>query len=1311
MHSCRHCLLIRAIVVVMWLGVSASPSVGNGGDLWFPFDSDTDFGGWTAQNFEQVEAKGGSLTGRTKFDCMLASPALRIAAADYPELVFRAKSSISGGGEVFFRHPDDQMSDQRQINHTLIGDGQFHLYRVNLATHPEWKGAIAQIRLDLLNPAGADIALDFVGFRRVPGLALFNGGAEMLESSLPLQWTPVGPAATVTTDSPREGQRALRVDCPSPNDSSWQADPVDLSFLGRHVVSGFARGVAPRVDVDFITLAGEPLKGESLRKDFPAPGDTYQAFRFEFKSPRLAAWASIRLTTAASGRGDFDDVNIRQLEKGAIVDGVSATPTWNAAWIWHPQTSKDDHTTAYFRKAFVVNARNRITTAQMQISADDHFRLFVNGREVANTFGVLDAWKTPKALDLKPFLRDGANLIAVEATDDTSAQGLLAEVSLLLDDGTVTEIATDDSWQTTTVPVEGWNSHLDAPGEWLPAHVINRAPGGPWGALPYAFLGGGASISARSFKATFQQNGRLLVSLAVTPLTKVYREVRGEITFSRNGKVLGRRRVSAFRIPTNASVGSALTWAAEVPLTYGVGDGAVDIALGLVGGQWKEDAPTATVMLKAPAPPKRFATAKVVPGVSGPQLVVNGKPTNPTQTWFIKFDELHAQNARRAGVKIWTVECDDMGWKGPGKYDYSEIDERMHALLDVDPDVWLILSYDLSSRFQVWWIDSHPEALCRTESGDEKIGDYAGARRRVPSFASPVWRQAFLDAQTRLIRHLAESPFASRIIGFQPCNGISYEWFLWGAQSAELVDYSEAGVADFRRWLKEKYQIDAALQAAWRNPTVSLATASIPIDAERRAPGSGIFFTPGAQQHIIDYNRHQHDQVIDTILLFARNIKEETADRSIVGTFYGYVAYLPETPGFCQSSGHFNLTRMLQQPEIDFLMAPTAYSWRELGGALGCMTAFGSFAVNNKLWFNEADTRTHWSHQDRYGRPADLTGSVQMQRREEALALTTNCAVQWYDFSLGWMWGDERLAVAADALRRVDIACRDRNPLPRRDTLAVIMDDRQMGRLDIFELPFRLRLIYEQRRWLQQCGVPWTMYLLSDLERHPELKEHRAFLFLNLFHLDAAGRALIESLKGDGRVLVFMTSAGYVDNDFSTRRASQVVGIQVEELPEKDSPALICRIGSSKSKVTAALQEGFTYGSPQKSIPGFVIRDSDATVLGTYDGTDLPALAVREHARWTSVLSLAPGLPPGLLRGIARVAGLHVYSESNDPIYIGNGLVGIHAATSGEKVVSLPRPATVMEMFSGEALGRRPAEIRRPMRMGETLLFRVNDAR
>ena len=55
------------------------------------------------------------------------------------------------------------------------------------------------------------------------------------------------------------------------------------------------------------------------------------------------------------------------------------------------------------------------------------------------------------------------------------------------------------------------------------------------------------------------------------------------------------------------------------------------------------------------------------------------------------------------------------------------------------------------------------------------------------------------------------------------------------------------------------------------------------------------------------------------------------------------------------------------------------------------------------------------------------------------------------------------------------------------------------------------------------------------------------------------------------------------------------------------------------------------------------------------------------------IVSVVPSLPSALLREIASVTGVHVYTQKGDVIYAGGNYVAIHAVSAGEKRIHLPR--------------------------------------
>ena len=90
--------------------------------------------------------------------------------------------------------------------------------------------------------------------------------------------------------------------------------------------------------------------------------------------------------------------------------------SWNANWITHPQVAGSEHAVVYFRTAFELSTLP--DSFPIAISADNHYRLYVNGRWVrwGPQLGEVQHWKYDP-VDLRPFLRTGRNVLAVQVTN------------------------------------------------------------------------------------------------------------------------------------------------------------------------------------------------------------------------------------------------------------------------------------------------------------------------------------------------------------------------------------------------------------------------------------------------------------------------------------------------------------------------------------------------------------------------------------------------------------------------------------------------------------------------------------------------------------------------------------------------------------------------------------------------------------------------------------------------------------------------------------------------------------------------------
>lgn len=110
-----------------------------------------------------------------------------------------------------------------------------------------------------------------------------------------------------------------------------------------------------------------------------------------------------------------------------------------ASWIWAGEGTK-----TLVRK--IANFSERITKAQVHISADDQFALVVNGKKVGNSDGNEDSWRRPKAFDLLKFVKSGENAIEITAENSQGASGIVASLQVEYEGGRMETLKTDGSW-------------------------------------------------------------------------------------------------------------------------------------------------------------------------------------------------------------------------------------------------------------------------------------------------------------------------------------------------------------------------------------------------------------------------------------------------------------------------------------------------------------------------------------------------------------------------------------------------------------------------------------------------------------------------------------------------------------------------------------------------------------------------------------------------------------------------------------------------------------------------------------------------
>lgn len=83
---------------------------------------------------------------------------------------------------------------------------------------------------------------------------------------------------------------------------------------------------------------------------------------------------------------------------------------WTAQWIMHPTVEPQEHAMILFRKQFDLSAKPEKFV--VHVSADNHYRLFVNGRYVLRgpARGDISHWFF-ETVDIAPYLKSGKQTI------------------------------------------------------------------------------------------------------------------------------------------------------------------------------------------------------------------------------------------------------------------------------------------------------------------------------------------------------------------------------------------------------------------------------------------------------------------------------------------------------------------------------------------------------------------------------------------------------------------------------------------------------------------------------------------------------------------------------------------------------------------------------------------------------------------------------------------------------------------------------------------------------------------------------------
>lgn len=634
-----------------------------------------------------------------------------------------------------------------------------------------------------------------------------------------------------------------------------------------------------------------------------------------------------------------------------------------------------------------------------------------------------------------------------------------------------------------------------------------------------------------------------------------------------------------------------------------------------------------------------------------------------------------------------------------------------------------ILQQVPDARFFVRLGSYAPKPWAAKNPGELQIDEHG--KTYEPSWASQKYLNGMRGYFRNVIGYVESESWGPRVLGYFI---VPYgEGLTILAGSGNFFDCSAAMQRAWHLWLQHKYGTEEALRAAWGDPTATLQDAALPKDSElRQKIGRSLHWPePAALARERDYCylqreifAHYFDHLVESVhgsaqrnVLIGFDCMKQPLLGWQLGEAFGTIGGVDQaaaprgTDAFSMflASGSFGVGDLLDHPLLSGLVTPGDYTARGVGLPFEAEGIGDSLVLRGKALFIENDSRT-WLAQETpdLGPPLGSFMTLPETRagleRNTALTVSRGFFHYWEDinYRTGYFQTPQ---LQREITRDKEILLRG-SAWPHRETehaIAMIIDD-ESPLHENFTTGFQqLALLRQRIEGLGLAGIPYRIYLLSDLEK-ANFPAYRCYLFPNLFKVNDEVIALLkQKVLRDGRLAIFGPGTGVTDgNALSAAGAEKLLGIPMKLHAQSSSRRVRLNRGAHPAVTDAQLPplfgDSFDYGpilAPDR--PG--LDAAGAVVLGesvTAFGINAPGLVLREAGAgaagngkagdrgagdYATVFTMAVPLPAALLRSLARYAGCNVWCDRDAVVSASDTMVSLHSNEPGPFTVTLPRRA------------------------------------
>ncbi len=678
------------------------------------------------------------------------------------------------------------------------------------------------------------------------------------------------------------------------------------------------------------------------------------------------------------------------------------------------------------------------------------------------------------------------------------------------------------------------------------------------------------------------------------------------------------------------------------------------------------------------------ATAEILPGNS-PRLLLNGKKELPLIYFGDAFSAERNKTAafQKAGISLQIIPIfrKDYYWVGNKQYRFDRIDQSIMSNVSRNPNGNFIVAINVSPYNT--WAAEFPTETAVNRTGKQQVSRHG--RKSPPCLYSKVYQAQAMKYIRKAIEHMKTQPYYKAIAGFM-ITGNEDGQFYYQTRYGRRMDeaYPPSALEPFRAFLRKKYNNDvAALRKAWKNPRLTFETAAPP---RALRPLNTFFWDRSKDMAFIDtsiFMNHAMGEFADAMCSEAKN----AAGKKVLAVMW----WGRGGEQFVQP--HFAQTKVVLPGKGMDLMGGQPGYWgeRENGNISYYPHIVDSVRLNNKIPMIEADFRTWTSvhknlridyHVSRYWTPEALRNAL---FREAGKLFSVGGGMWFYDMTAGWFDDPRAMKFAAQLKKVADKLAANDTPYTPAE-IALVADEGNFlstsEQLHCWNGP-NFHSVRKPQRSMMRAGVKYDYIYLTDLIAR-KMTHHKLYCFLNLWHITPETEKYIDSLRKDGKVLVFVYAAGYsTDKGLDVKNISRITGINVEKLTSGIQQAVF--VESPVSKNLAGKEAGLDNSLGELR---FGVKDKSAKPIAVYKDGKI-AGAMKKFPDHTSIYLAQPSpFTAEFLAQLAEYAGVHRFNKVPGDMFIHrrDDFIAMHGVEGNTNILAPLPGKKIYDMISGKAL-------------------------